>query len=283
MTPPEFTKKTVSSFLSLIEKTKKAELDSGKKDDFIFRGQSTDAPLIPKIARLKPKGSIDKIESLILDEFARVCPPFLEFDYKDGWSLIALAQHHGLPTRLLDWSYSALAALWFCVQKPPQRDENGILQDGVVWLLKTTVKDFMPSPTDEVSLSKSKTEIFRSRHVSRRILTQAGLFTCHWITKNGKFIPLENNTSFKDRLIKINIPSDCFFLIRDQLNACGVNKSSLFPDLDGLAGHLQFRFFHDWSLLMDDVQNPIPVLRSDPKSSLGFQFFQQRANEWGEG
>jgi hypothetical protein len=123
-------KKSVSSFLALIEQTKEAEISAGKKSDFLFRGQSTDEALIPRIARLKPKGKLPNIESLMLREFERLSLPFTEFEPKDEWDLLALAQHHGLPTRLLDWSYSALTALWFCVKKPPKKGSSTFSVDG---------------------------------------------------------------------------------------------------------------------------------------------------------
>jgi len=108
---------SVSSFLALIEETKKAEVATGNDSDFLFRGQSTNESLLPRIARLTPKGKHPNIELLIIREFERLSLPFTEFEPKDQWDLLAVAQHHGLPTRLLDWSYSALAALWFCVKK----------------------------------------------------------------------------------------------------------------------------------------------------------------------
>jgi hypothetical protein len=64
-------------------------------------------------------------------------------------------------------------------------------------------------------------------------------------TKEGRFVPFESNKYYKNRLVKIRIPASSFREIRDQLNASGVNSVSLFPDLDGLASHLQFRYFHD--------------------------------------
>ena len=64
-------------------------------------------------------------------------------------------------------------------------------------------------------------------------------------TKTKRFVPLELNKFYKDRLVKINVPADSFREIRDQLAASGVSNVSLFPDLDGLARHLQFRYFHD--------------------------------------
>jgi hypothetical protein len=243
--PVTYSKKSVSSFLAFIEKTKQAEVHANNKSDFLFRGQSTDGPLIPRIARLKPKGKLPNIESLMLREFERLSLPFTEFEPKDQWDLLALAQHHGLPTRLLDWSYSALAALWFCVNKPPLEDENGKKLDGVVWLFKTVREDFINFPTNENPYSQPSTRIFRPRSITRRIMAQTGVFTCHMRTKAGKFVPLESNKFYKDRLVKIGIPATSFSKIRDQLDASGVSNVSLFPDLDGLAGHLQFRYFHD--------------------------------------
>jgi len=76
-------------------------------------------------------------------------------------------------------------------------------------------------------------------------MAQTGAFTCHMRTKAKRFIPFELNTFYKDRLVKIGIPAGSVSKVRDQLNASGVNSVSLFPDLDGLASHLQFRYFHD--------------------------------------
>ena len=67
--------------------------------------------------------------------------PLSEFQTKGEWELIALAQHHGLPTRLLDWTYSAFVALWFAVNETAQKVEKD-KEYGVVWLLKTKPSDF---------------------------------------------------------------------------------------------------------------------------------------------
>jgi len=231
--------------MALCESIKQNELAKNQKGDFLFRGQSTDEPLVPKIARLKPKGNFQNIERLLMAEFERQRLPFTEFEPDNKWDRLALAQHHGLPTRLLDWSYSALAALWFCVKSSPKKDDKGQKLDGVVWLLKTTKDDFINFPTARDPYSLVKTRIFRPRLVSKRIMAQAGVFTCHKRMPTGKFIALEKNNAYRERLIKIIIPADSFRIVREQLNICGVNSVALFPDLDGLAAHLQFRYFHN--------------------------------------
>jgi len=121
------TPRSLSSLLAYIETLKRAELKAGNKSDFLFRGQSTDEPLIPRLARLKPRGKLLKIEQLMMAEFERQLLPFTEFEPKGAWDTLALAQHHGLPTRLLDWTYSVLAALWFCVRMKPKSDKKGKL------------------------------------------------------------------------------------------------------------------------------------------------------------
>ena len=239
-----FSVDTLSEFVTLIEKLKDDAVKSGNKSDFIFRGQPEDEPLRPRIARLKPKGELDNIEKLVNAEYERLSFPFLEFQTQNEWDQLALAQHHGLPTRLLDWSYSALTALWFTVNKPPLKSEDG-LKNGVVWIFKTKPSDFIDFPNDASPFSQGRTRIFRPRSVTRRILAQAGVFTCHKKTKAGKFVPLEKNRSYKTRLVRVFVSAGSFKSIREHLLANGVSQLALFPDLDGLAKHLERRYFHE--------------------------------------
>lgn len=242
ITPPS----SLSAFLAAIKKEKLAEVAAGNKADFLFRGQREDLPLLPRLDRLRPKGKRRMIERLLMAEFERQRLPFTEFEPKDDWDRLALAQHHGLPTRLLDWTYSALTALWFCVRFEPKKDHHGILSDGVIWILKSHEDDFIElSDPKESPYSRGKTRIFRPRVVTRRILAQSGVFTCHKPTKKGHFVKLESNAAYSSRLIRMPIPAKLFAGLREDLMASGVSSASLFPDLDGLAAHLERRFFHD--------------------------------------
>ena len=252
---------SVSSFLALIEELKAAEVKSGNKADFIFRGQRSGLPLLPKLARLVPKGpKVLETEQRMLDEFKRQMLPFTQVGRDDIWAVLAIAQHHGLPTRLLDWSYSALAALWFCVKDGPKQNCDGKSSSGVVWVFKTDKADFVADTDDEDPFKLSKTRIFRPPFVSQRIMAQGGLFTCHKRLSGDIFIPLERNAAFKSRLVKVTIPPQKFFVIRDQLWASGVTSAVLFPDLDGLAAHLQVRYFHD--------QYPLGILPQVPSENI---------------
>jgi hypothetical protein len=262
--------RSVSQFLERVECEKTSELHKGNEADFIFRGQQRDEPLIPRIARLHLKGDdLAVSERLMLDEFERQMLFFAEMEPRDRWDLLAMAQHHRLPTRLLDWTYSALAALWFCVEKGPARDEHGDMVNGVVWIFETRVEDFITTGEGRSGTpsNQKRTRIFRPRFVSRRIMAQAGLFTCHHLRTDGEFIPLERNNNYKKRLLKIGIAAQAFSEIREQLNGAGVSSLSLFPDLDGLAEHLTERYFHD----PHELRRPSPTHQTqiptvDPKS-----------------
>jgi len=135
--------RSVADFIAFVEEHKRAEMKSDNKADFIFRGHRCDDwKLHPKFDRVEWNGGREKLEQLILNEFARTAPFSLGTAMDDPWERMAIAQHHGLPTRLLDWTYSATAALWFAV-KDDAKKQNEISQDGAVWILKTNPDDFI--------------------------------------------------------------------------------------------------------------------------------------------
>ena len=236
---------SVSGYIAFVEELKEQNEKKGNNAELLFRGQGIDKPMIPKIGRLKLRiktNSIIETEKLILEEFKLGILPLSEFLPDNNWDLLALAQHHGLPTRLLDWSFSALIALWFAVDCPPQYDEKNIAKDGVVWILAADVDDFRTNTTTADPLDNEITKIFRSAVVSRRISAQSGAFTVHKILEDNRLIRFENNKNYKSKLTKCLIKGDDFAKLRKQLSILGIHYASIYPDIDGFCRNLAWRF-----------------------------------------
>jgi hypothetical protein len=244
---PSHAIKNLSDLLGHVERIKSSEEAAGNKADFIFRGQNTDKPLLPKLGRPPLHIDLQNRERLMLQEFRRLYVGLSDVTPESEWDLIALTQHYGLPTRFLDWTNAALASVWFAVESEG-RDQKGKSQKAVVWLLKAAVADFI---TDEqrkdggVSpLDDKKTRIYRPVAITPRIAVQGGLFTVHQLRPNHRdFLPLQQNEKYKEKFIKFVIEADDCTKIKKELNGCGVNRASLFPDLGGLCSHLAWRYF----------------------------------------
>jgi len=219
------TVKSVSAFIKLVEDQKRVEEASGNAADFIFRGQPVDKPLLPKLGRPPLHPHLRNREALMLEEFKRTSVGLTDIRPDSDWEFLALAQHHGLPTRLLDWTYGALTAMWFAVENGEQKDENGAPQNAVVWLLKTRVDDIISTEEQKTisPLGNEKTRIYVPMLVTRRIAVQGGLFTRHQIrAKTNDFVPLELNGTYLTRLVKFIVESaDCDRMKKD-VNGCGL-------------------------------------------------------------
>jgi hypothetical protein len=206
-------------------------------DKVLFRGQPVDKPLLPKIARLRTKPDITTAERGMLAEWKRQGPGYIDSHPVTDWDWLALAQHFGMATRLLDWTLNPFAALWFAVERPCQKKATG-----VVWFFEAADDDYLAEGENVGPLDIDKTRVFRPRHLTRRIIAQSGWFTAHKYieTKENKYVALETNRRFKDRLTKLTVPGDSFADLRRDLDRFGVNAASLYGGPDGLCRHLEW-------------------------------------------
>ena len=202
-------------------------------ENVAFRGQGRQQPLLPSVAR-DPEYVRSEVE--VLQEFKREALPFLTHTPESEWQWLAVAQHNGLPTRLLDWTKNSLAALWFAVENPPHNGEPG-----VVWA-------FGYDADDVVSLDQCRrspfeivgTRLYFPDHVFSYIQAQSGLFTVHH-RKDDAFVPLEGMPDADLRLTKIDIPSTAFATIRYHLYRGGIHPASVFPGLYGLVRRIRYQ------------------------------------------
>lgn len=228
------------------------------RDAGVYRGSAdAGAVLLTSLDRLgggTPHGKAD-LESHILRNFIRYSRPHLGREPANDWEHLVSAQHHGAPTRLLDWTYSPLVAAFFATRPGADRDR-------VIWRLEwqrvhekfsLPPRSLMPSELGDMfekGAHFSPWDLFdaRDRHtfaalieppsLDTRIVTQAAVFTLS-SDKSMSFDCFLEKHALETALTKFWIAARDVSRIRDQLDLVGVDERRLFPDLDGVAASLR--------------------------------------------
>ena len=256
---------SLGEFLDGVTPAKPDEQTGRRRDTGVYRGSANASrPLLTSLDRLggsNPPHTKADLEEHILRNFIRYSRPhFDEARPHDDWELLIAAQHHGVPTRLLDWSYSPLVAAFFATR--PVSGDDG---DRAVWRLdwqavhrkfKLTQLALLIQDLETVWGEQGKPEkgtpwrLFANRNgapfacmleppsLDARIVAQGATFTLCSTTRMSFDAFLEEQ-GLGGALTKYVIPMDEVGRVRDQLDLVGIDERRLFPDLDGVAAAIQ--------------------------------------------
>lgn len=219
------------------------------KDFSISRGQSRDLPLLPSGLRKDTKGT-NKYRrgdlQYFLEEFKVYSHRFLPFptDPQNEWEWTVYAQHYGIPTRLLDFTFSHILSLMFAVEKAFSLEQKG---NAVVWFLNPKALNAKFSDrTNIINVSKENLPldsyegpvVIQARQLNDRINSQNGVFVYFQDNEN----PLEHSVEHdKSILQKLIIKEDYLKDIMVSLNNIGIGFTHLYPELTSVSKDILMR------------------------------------------
>ncbi len=226
------------------------------RSNYAFRGLS-DKTYDLKTSLMRLGGKYWEVERHLLRNFRKYAQTEnVELNYSD-WKWLTIGQHHGLPTRLLDWTYSPFVALHFVTQNIQRYD-----RDGVIWCVDYTRAHKKIPQILKRQQQHTRSNVFTIGMIERaannlnsfdkldssdfilffeppsmdeRIVNQFALFS---VISNPKLAVdswLLSNHSNQEIFKRIVIPKEIKWEIRDKLDQANITERVLFPGLDGLA------------------------------------------------
>lgn len=233
-----------------------ADLDRWRSDT-VYRGEGRATnELTTSLQRLG--GSYAELERHLLRNFRK-------YAHRDAvarestWHWLALAKHHGLPTRLLDWSHSPLVALHFATENPTLLEEDGV----VLAVDYVKAAEHLP-PQLRAVLDAEGSNTFTAEMLERVVTTLSELDA---LAGDGDFVVFYEPPSLDERITnqfaaftlmssasarlddwlalhpelvrRIELPAKLKRETRDKLDQANVTERVLFPGLEGIARWLR--------------------------------------------
>jgi hypothetical protein len=228
------------------------------RSDFAFRGEpSRGAGLSTSLQRLG--GDFADVEPHLLRNFRKYAQRS-DVPEDSLWHWLALAKHHGLATRLLDWTYSPYVALHFATAYPRDYGEDGAIwmvdfvktnrllpkqlrhaveQQGMNALSAELLREHAPTLGEFDRLGDDFVVFFEPPALDQRIVNQYALFSLMPSPQARMDEWLERHPELCRRIV---LPARLKWEVRDKLDQANITERVLFPGLDGLATWLK-RYF----------------------------------------
>jgi hypothetical protein len=253
------------------------EINTLRDEGFIFfRGQDSyeKQKLLPSLLRQRFDESSKKWSNIyskqcdqkFMNEFKSRAVSCMSFIPQNDWEWMSTAQHYGLPTRLLDWSQSALVALFFAVENEEFVYEEQSQDGPVVWcidpiklneklrfieeynIIPNIIEDnerFQSGLKEKYGIAKMPEDVIYPVAVicptsNRRINAQKGSFTLFPL--KALPIPFEDMEGVEELLCKIVIDKNLKTDIKRQLYEIGITYSTIYPDLDYICKDIKYDY-----------------------------------------
>lgn len=229
------------------------------RDNCVYRGVADEKwDLVPSLNRVCAHNL--SLESHVFRQFRKYGYAELA-EYSGFWSLLPVAQHHGLPTRLLDWTYSPMVAAHFATEDTEYYD-----RDGVIWQLD--LKQFKAQLPEllQMKLRESDSNIFTIGMLEKlipdfdwmktlsdepyavffepssmidRIVNQYALFS---VMSDSSVLLSDWIKEKKIESKRIIIPKEVKLEIRDKLDYINISERMIYPGLDGVCKWITRRY-----------------------------------------
>lgn len=226
------------------------------RSDFVYRGLA-DQSWELETSLLRLAGGYEKVERPLLRSFRKYAEP-RSLQAETIWIQLAIAQHHGLPTRLMDWTVSPRVAVHFATVEQEHYDKDGViwcidvaearsllpdkfrdvLKREYAFLFSVEMLEFIKTLDDLDRFGKQNSFVlfFEPPSLDARIINQGAIMS----VMSGATLVLSdflrNHPNLYRRII---IPKEIKWEVRDKLDQDNITERMLFPGLDGLSRWLK--------------------------------------------